>query len=214
MSRFFGSAIMPIRINEGSAMAWRRVILASLLIMAAVPAGDAQDRPVSPQMSHWTEYQYPDRGFAIAFPGTPQVTSTPVRGQNPLMQHDFQVSLGDDTVYSVVVFEYPDGKAPKSDADYYLKLVNAYAKGSETRVRRKGAATIAERQGYEAAAEDGRGKLNHLVAVVADGDHIYMLASAGPKGHAQSKDAERFLDSFRLLSNPPKSQSAVTPPAE
>jgi hypothetical protein len=110
----------------------------------------------------------------------------------------------------VVVFEYPDGKAPKPDTDYYLKLVNAYAKGSETRIRRKGPATIAARDGYEAAAEDGKGKLNHVVAIVADVDHIYMLASAGPKGHAQSKDAERFLDSFRLLSDPP-SQSADAP---
>jgi predicted Zn-dependent protease len=126
------------------------------------------------------------------------------------MQHEFQVSLGDDTVYSVVVFEYPDGKAPKPDTDYYVKLVNAYAKGSETRVRRKGAATVAARDGYEAAAEDGKNKLNHLVAIVADGNHIYMLASAGPKGHAQSKDAKRFLDSFRLLSDPP-AQPADTP---
>jgi len=195
-------------------MAWRSAILASLLVLAAVSAGVAQDHPAAPQESQWAEFQYPDRGFAISFPATPHVTSTPVRGQNPLMQHDFQVSLGEDTVYSVVVFEYPEGKAPKPETDYYLKLVNAYAKGSETRVRQKGPATVAARQGYEAAAEDGRGKLNHLVAIVADGDHIYMLASAGPKGHAQSKDAERFRDSFRLLSEPPASQSAATPPAE
>ena len=39
------------------------------------------------------------------------MTSTPVEGQNPLLQYDFQVSVGDDTVYRVVVFEYPEGKA-------------------------------------------------------------------------------------------------------
>lgn len=192
-------------------MARRSAILASLYFLAAASVAVAQEQPAVPQ---WSEFQYPDRGFAIAFPGTPHVTSAPVSGQNPLMQHDFQVSLGDDTVYSVVVFEYPDGKAPKPDNDYYLKLVNAYAKGSETRVRQKGAATVAAREGYEAATEDGRGKLNHRIAIVADGDHVYMLASAGPKGHAQSKDAERFRDSFRLLSDPPASQSAATPAAE
>jgi hypothetical protein len=200
--------MMPIRNTGDSAMAWRSAVLALFAVVVASASG-AQDHAV-PQTPQWTEFQYPDRGFVVAFPGTPQVTSTPVRGQNPLMQHEFQVSLGDDTVYSVVVFEYPEGKAPKPDSDYYVKLVNAYAKGSETRVRRKGAATVAARDGYEAAAEDGRGKLNHFVAIVADGDHIYMLASAGPKGHAQSKDAKRFLDSFRLLSDPP-AQSASTP---
>ncbi len=51
-----------------------------------------------------------ERGFAISFPGTPKTTSAPVEGQNPLLQYDFQVSLGEDTVYSVVVFEYPAGK--------------------------------------------------------------------------------------------------------
>ncbi|MGV1014477.1 MAG: hypothetical protein ACOYB4_05855, partial [Methyloceanibacter sp.] len=177
----------------------RRAVLASLFILVALQPGAAQDQSATPQDPQGTEFQSTERGFAIAFPGTPHVTSTPIRGQNPLMQHDFQVSLGKDEVYSVVVFEYPDGKAPKPDTDYYLKLVNAYAKGSETRVRRKGPATVGTRQGYEAAAEDGKGKLNHLVAIVADGDLIYMLASAGPKGHAQSKDAERFRESFRLL---------------
>jgi hypothetical protein len=188
-------------------MSLRSAVLASLLLLTAVGPGRAQDRPAAAQEPQWTEFQSPERGFAIAFPGMPNVTSTPVRGQNPLTQHDFQLSLGEDTVYSVVVFEYPQGKAPNPpDIDYYLKLVNAYAKGSETRVRKKGAATIAERQGYEAAAEDGRGRLNHLVAIVASGDCIYMLASAGPKGHAQSKDAERFRDSFRLIGDTPAAQ--------
>lgn len=160
-------------------MARRSVILALFFMMTALSAAGAQDQHAVPQVPQWTEFQYPDRGFVIAFPGSPQVTSTPVRGQNPLMQHEFQVSLGDDTVYSVVVFEYPDGKAPKPDTDYYLKLLNAYAKGSETRVRRKGPATVATRDGYE--AEDGKGKLNHFVAIVADGDHILCSPRPAPR---------------------------------
>ena len=79
------------------------------------------------------EFQSPEQGFAVSFPGAPKVTTAPVEGQNPLLQHDFQVSVGEDTVYTVVVFEYPQGKVPKPDTDYYVKLMNAYAKGSETR---------------------------------------------------------------------------------
>ena len=58
------------------------------------------------------------------------------------------MSLGEDTVYSVVVFEYPARQGPSPDNDTYVKLVNAYAKGSETRLRKRGPATIA---GYPAS---------------------------------------------------------------
>jgi predicted Zn-dependent protease len=117
----------------------------------------------------------------------------------------------------VVVFEYPAGKAPgQLDNDYYVKLVNAYAKGSESRLRKREPATVAGRSGFEAIADDGKGKLNHLVDVVPAGDRIYMLATAGPKNHATGDDAARFRDSFRLLADAPQSQSqsAANPPAQ
>jgi hypothetical protein len=148
----------------------------------------------------------------VSFPGKPNTSSTPVEGQNPLLQYDFQVSVGDDTVYSVVVFEYPEGKGPSPDADSYVKLVNAYAKGSESRLRKRGPATIAGHQGFEAIADDSKGKLSHLIDVIPDGDRIYMLVTAGGRGHATGDDAERFRDSFRMLGDDePSSQSAANP---
>lgn len=185
----------------------RRIVLASIGLLAlAVPcaAADKQDAP-APLI--WREFHFSERGFVASFPGVtakPKAASTPVSGQNPLLQHDYQVSIGDDTVYSVVVFEYPDGRAPNPPkSDNFTNIVSAYATGSGTRVRKKGAKTIDERPGYEAMAEDGRGKLNHLVDLVANGDRVYMLVSAGPKGHAKSDGAERFRDSFRLLGGLP-----------
>jgi hypothetical protein len=148
------------------------------------------------------------------------MTSTPIEGQNPLLQYDFQVSVGDDTVYTVVVFEYPADKAPSPITDdFYVKLVNAYAKGSDSRLRKRGEATIAGHAGFEAISDgdSGKGRINHLVDVVPSGDRIYMLVSAGPKGHATEDDAERFRDSFRLLgdqSGDSQSQSAADPPAQ
>jgi hypothetical protein len=192
-----------------------RVILASLLLAAATSFAAAEDQPempAAPEEPQWTEQHFSERGFVVSFPGTPKATSTPVEGQNPPLQHDFQVSVGEDTVYSVVVFEYPEGKAPNPPSlDYYVKLVNAYAKGSSTRVRKKGPATIAERQGYEAMAEDGKGTLNHLIDIVPNGDRIYMLVTAGPKNHAKSEDAQRFRDSLRLLGGDPPTRSAANP---
>ena len=210
---------MPIRAERGEgdpAMSLRGATLGLLLLAAGSPAL-AEDQPTAQAAAEepqWTEFQSTERGFAISFPGTPKATSAPVEGQNPLLQYDFQVSLGEDTVYSVVVFEYPAGKGPSPDTDAYLKLVNAYAKGSESRLRKRGPATIAGRPGFEAIADDGKSKLSHLIDVVPAGDRIYMLVTAGPKGHATGDDAERFRDSFRVLGDGVDSQSAANPPAQ
>ena len=198
-------------------MSLRSAALGLAMLTATAAAAFAEDQPapqteaVEPQ---WTEFQSAERGFAVTFPGTPKFASGPVEGQNPLLQYDFQVSLGEDTVYSVVVFEYPQGKGPSPDNDTYVKLVNAYAKGSETRLRKRGAATIAGYSGFEAISDDRKGKLSHLIDVVPSGDRIYMLVTAGPKAHATSDDATRFRDSFRLLGPAAPAQSAATPPPQ
>jgi hypothetical protein len=187
-------------------------MLGGLLLMAGLAPGFAEDQPASTE-PQWTEFTSPERGFAISFPGQPKATSAPIEGQNPLVQYDFQVSVGDETVYSVVVFEYPAGKGPDPDNDAYVKLVNAYAKGSESRIRKRGPATIDGREGFEAIADDSKSKLSHLLDVVPAGDRIYMVVTAGPKSHATGEDAVRFRDSFRVLDDdePSASQSAANP---
>ena len=197
-------------------MSIRTATLSVVLLAALVAPAFAEDKPkdeAAPEQPQWTEFKSPERGFAVSFPGTPKTTSSPVEGQNPLLQYDFQVSVGEDTVYSVVVFEYPAGKGPSPDNDSYVKLVNAYAKGSESRVRKRGPATIAGRSGFEAIADDSKGKLSHLIDVVPAGDRIYMLVTAGGRGHASGDDAERFRDSFQLLggADSTSSQSAANP---
>jgi hypothetical protein len=198
-------------------MSIRSVALGVLFLAAAASTAFAEDQPGAQSAAEepqWTEFQSPERGFAVTFPGAPKMTSAAVEGQNPLRQYDFQVSLGEDTVYSVVVFEYSAGKGPSPDNDTYVKLVNAYAKGSETRLRKRGTATIAGYSGFEAIADDKKGKLSHLIDVVPSGDRIYMLVTAGPKSHATGDGAKRFRDSFRLLGDgkPPEAQSVANPP--
>jgi hypothetical protein len=197
-------------------MSIRNATLGVIFLVALVTPAFAEDQPKNetPQgQPQWTEYKSPERGFAVSFPGIPKTSSAPVEGQNPLLQYDFQVSLGEDTVYSVVVFEYPEGKGPSPDKDAFVKLVNAYAKGSESRLRKRGPATIAGRSGFEAIADDAQGKLSHLIDVIPAGDRIYMLVTAGGKAHATGDDAVRFRDSFRLLEDEDStaSQSAANP---
>ena len=202
-------------------MSIRSLTLASLLLVAATSLGWTEDQPATTTPApepQWAEFQAPERGFAVSFPGTPKLTSTPVEGQNPLVQYDYQVNVGDDTVYTVVVFEYASGKGPSPVTDdFYVKLVNAYAKGSESRLRKRGAVTVGGRSGFEAIADgdSGKGKLNHLVDVVPAGDRIFMLVAAGPKGFATGDEAEKFRDSFRVLADQPDpSQAAATAPAQ
>ena len=200
-------------------MSIRNAVLSVVLLAALVAPAFAEDRPkeqAAPEEPQWTEFKSPERGFAVSFPGTPKTTSSPVEGQNPLLQYDFQVSVGEDTVYSVVVFEYPEGKGPNPDKDAFVKLVNAYAKGSESRLRQRGPATSAGRSGFEAIADDSKGKLSHLIDVIPAGDRIYMLVTAGGKAHATGEDAERFRDSFRVLEDddPTSSQSSANPAAQ
>jgi hypothetical protein len=197
-------------------MSIRNAMLSVGFLAALATPAFAEDQPTAEAVQgqpQWTEFKSPERGFAVSFPGTPKTSSSPVEGQNPLLQYDFQVSVGEDTVYTVVVFEYPDGKGPSPDKDAFVKLVNAYAKGSESRLRKRGPATIAGRSGFEAIADDTSGKLSHLIDVIPDGDRIYMLVTAGDKAHATGDDAVRFRDSFRLLEDddPTSSQSAANP---
>lgn len=189
------------------------LLLTLLLALAAPSAAKNKNKPEAPPPPQWQEFHFSDRGFVASFPGAikPKAASTPVSGQNPLLQHEYQMSLGDDTVYSVVVLEYPEGRAPSpARPSYYLKVLKAYAKGSGTRVRKKAPRIIDQRPGYEAMAETGRHKLDHLVDIVANGDRIYMLVSAGPRGHAKSKDAKRFRDGFRMLGGEPPPRSATS----
>ncbi len=195
---------MPIRCLALSAL--------MLIVLAAPGLAEEVAEPQEAPPPQWREFHFSDRGFVASFPGItekPKPVSTPVSGQNPLLQHDYQVKAEKDTIYSVVVFEYPEGRAPSPPKpDYFEKVVAAYAKGSGTRVRSEKAMQIHDRPGYEAIAEDSRGKLNHLINIVANGDRVYMVISAGPNGHAKSEDAERFRDNFRLLGGPPPPQAA------
>lgn len=186
----------------------RTVLAGGLMLLLATCnlAAEEQQDTSSPDaealetQDDWVAFKSPERGFTVSFPEEPKTTATPVEGMNPLTQYSFAVSLGDDVVYNLVVFEYPDGKGPNPpDAGYYNKVMKAYAKGSGSRLRKKGPATIADRSGYEATATDTKRKLYHLIDIVPDGDRVYLLVSAGPRGHATSDEAIRFRDSFRIL---------------
>ena len=197
-------------------MKLRSTLVAAALMGAATATATAQDKKTEDQAQQhapqWQAFQSPERGFAVAFPSTPQATSAAVAGQNPLVRYSYETYEGGDSVYRVVVLEYPAGRAPNPpDEAFYVRMVSAYAKDSASQVRKRGPATIAGRPGFEAITDDGKGKINHLVSIVPAGDRIYMLISTGPRGHATSDDAERFRDSFRVIDNTSQATGSTSP---
>lgn len=169
-------------------------------------ADETGETPEEPQET-WFDFEVPEQGFGISFPEKPTVSAKSVAGQSPLIQHDYQLDPGDGTAYHAIVFEYPEGRAPKTNTDYYERLVSAYAQGSGSKLVSQGPTKIAGLQGFEATASDG--KLNHLIDIAPAGDRIYMLVSVGPRGHTKSEAAKRFRDSFHLVE-----KTKEEPPAE
>ena len=86
---------MPIRCFALSAL---------MLVLLATPGfaeevAEPQDAPTEVQ---WQEFHFPERGFVASFPGItkkPKPVSTPVSGQNPLLQHTYQAKAPEDSVY-------------------------------------------------------------------------------------------------------------------
>lgn len=196
-------------------MAVREVAIAWMLLVAGTAGVIAEEPDTAPpqeEQVQWTEFEAPERGFAASFPTAPKMESEAVAGQNPLIRRSFQAYDGEDTVYTVVVLEYPEGKAPHPDERFYIKMISAYAKESSSRVRKRGAKTIVGKDGYEAITDESRAKLNHQVSIVPSGDRIYMLITAGPRGHVPSDDADRFRNSFRLIGEASESTGSIAPP--
>ena len=199
-------------------MALRSTAIVWMLLVAGTTGALAEDarepQTQEEDVVQWVEFEAPQRGFAASFPSAPKLASEAVAGQNPLIRRSFQSYDADDTIYTVVVLEYPEGKAPQPDEAFYVKLVSAYAKESASKVRKRGAKTIAGKDGYEAITDERKAKLNHQVSIVPSGDRVYMLISAGPRGHVPSNDADRFRNSFRLTGEPSDSTGSIGgPPA-
>lgn len=147
----------------------------------------------------WTEFQSAERGFAITFPGIPKTTGGNSEGANDQpAQYSFLVDLG-DAAYAVAVFEYPAGTGPRPDTVYLTRAVNFYAQGSGAAVRTRYPVTIVGHPGIEAITDNPASNLSHLLDITVVDDRVYLIVSAGPRGHEASNAAIRFRDSFRFL---------------
>ena len=171
------------------AVGW--AIAASVWLAATpAPAADLQ----------WSLFRSSDHGFAADFPGAPTLTLNGTPGKDKMVQYEFQLAADDDHAFEVAVLEFGAGyQAPAPTAENYDKLVQGYATGSGSIVRAQHAKSIAGQAGVEAIGDDDKNDMHHLIdLLIADG-RVYIVVSAGRKGHETSAEADRFRDSFALI---------------
>jgi hypothetical protein len=175
------------------------IVVSMMFLSAALASAQGQ--------SPWKEVSSSEDGFAVSFPGTPEISTEPVvEGQEPATQQSWEVST-EDRLFSVAVLRFPPGKAPKDPGEtYFTSLVAAYAQVRGAKVRAQTATVLAGQKGVEAIIERPEQNISSVLNIIASGDRVYLLASAyvGPKEQKKQEvnaDNQRFRDSFRLLAS-------------
>jgi hypothetical protein len=168
--------------------------IAALSLLGSVGGGMA---------ATWTEVWVPDPGFAIDFPAPPSFATRPVDDTSERRQQYWAAHDG-GRVFVVTVVDMPPEAVPEIPTiDYYGHMIEHYAAGSRAMLREDYLETVAGFPGAEAVLDDWTDDVHHLLDLVLVGNRLFMVGSAGPKGHETGADALRFRDSFRLTAPPP-----------
>ena len=151
----------------------------------------------------WTPYSAPVDGFTISFPGAPKVASEKSAATVDGLYRTYSVDLS-TSAFLVSVLHYPTASTPPATDATYRAFLNSYAGGSACAIKTTRDLRIAGRPALEAVCLDAKAKIDHIVDAFLNGDYLYIVVSAGPKGYAKGATAARFRDSFSF-------QPVVTP---
>ena len=164
----------------------------AILVWLAVPAlaGDPQ----------WSPFSSLEHGFQADFPAAPTLTTSGTPGKDKMVQYEFQTAVGTDYAYEVAVLEFGPGyTAPSATEEIYGKLVEGYVNGSNSTLRTQHLRAIAGQPGIEAISDDDKNDMHHLIDIVIANGRVYIVVSAGPKGHETGPAAIRFRNSFSFI---------------
>lgn len=150
--------------------------------------------PASAQ-AQWRDFRSQTDDFSVSLPDEPTITSRQMSDKKST-QSMYRVDVG-DFIYLISVINMEKGTGLKDpDRAYYQDMLKDYAEDSETSLRHSRPANIAGKPGIEGQFEGSKSR--QQVQILVDGDRIYLLVYAGPKGQYNSEDATRFRSSFRL----------------
>ncbi|MBD2311707.1 hypothetical protein H6G20_08555 [Desertifilum sp. FACHB-1129] len=149
-----------------------------------------------PTSANWQEFASNDGKFAVLMPGVPEADSK--TDPNGNVNHSFMLAL-DEELYLINYFDFPEGFSADSAQVRELldTLPNSFAQGASARLVGDRNITLDGHPGKEfqfaLANEQAPPGIGRLYLVDR---RIYLAIAMTP----QSQKAQRFLESFRILS--------------
>lgn len=172
------------------------VVSASVLLSGCGKA--PMTSPPAPPTDVWKEASSAEWGFSISLPGTPREETKTLANGSP--QFNFILNLT-DPIYVVAVNKLPAGSDRKEQADKLLEVGRdkAVANVKGTLLSDKALDLPPHFRGREFLVQGGQDNYRRTRAFIAH-DRFYVITVAGTKSAVSSADADRVLDSFKLLS--------------
>jgi hypothetical protein len=171
-------------------------VLSVLIVLPMLMAADAKEPPEG-----WKEFQPKDKSFSVWLPEksarrTEREAILPLQGQRIKIKV-VQVQVKGGPTYSAVTLMLPAALARKIPQEDRLEILSdaflAEVKGKitdETTIKQGRAAG----KDYQIKTAKGRGRLR----VLALGGQLYQASITGSKKQVESKEADAFLESFKL----------------
>jgi hypothetical protein len=171
----------------------------------AIVIGLAVGGRVRAAQTNWSTLAPAGAGFSIEMPGTADANQKP----------DHFVSNAGDWAFFVTVSANSDalkelvGAADRTPIKQYLETIHK----SFLRRAKERTSSDADFNGYPSIRFSADGETDDKQAfqgkywLVVTEEHTYMLMAIGPKGPSNA-DADRFLDSFRLVTTAPASANS------
>jgi hypothetical protein len=148
----------------------------------------------------WNELAPKDAGFSVSMPGTPIEQKESMR--LPSGPVDLLICAverkQEETAFIVTYCELPEAVVKKSTDEKRLNYArNRALSGSKAKLVSEKKVTLGDHLGRELVFDvEGKGRVRQVIYVVKN--HLCQLLVAGPKDRTTSKDADRFLQSFKL----------------
>jgi hypothetical protein len=158
-------------------------------MLAAVSALTAQ--------SPWSVFSAADDAFAVEFPNAPEAT------HDKIGDVSFSIYLtfwdAEEKLFQVSVYDIPGRIPAQPDEAFYRPRIADFARDGGKLIESQRMIVLAGHAAMEAEMTMPSNGASYLVDIVAAGQHLYLVASAGRLGHSQSAEAAHFRESFRIL---------------
>jgi len=143
----------------------------------------------------WHTYAYPADGFSIAAPAEPVASRQAVSGEEGTVQmHNYLLDLGTAALYASTS---DNAMVPGANADEALKGAEQGAvQNFHGRLVSDRRIVLSSYPGIEMEADSDSAHFTARIYIVRSRLYLTLVVSAPGRPYA---DAERFLDSFRLL---------------